>query len=94
MRRNSDAIGSWTRLKWLGTSEPRSGGKAGLHVTRAPLFRAVAVLNRRPARDVHTRMSSVHESGLRVDGMGIDLVGKAVSRRVTHAQHQRRAAPA
>jgi len=93
VRRNSDATGSWRRLKWLGTSGRRPGGKAGPHAAVAPLDGAVAALNGRTSRDVHIRMRIVHEPGRRVDGMGIDFVGKAVSTRVVRPQDHRRAAP-
>ena len=93
MRRNSGATGSSMRRRWLGTSGRRSGGKAGPRVVAAPLDGAVAMLNGRTGRDVHTRMGIVHEPGPRVDGMGIDFVGKAVSTRVVCPQDHRRAAP-
>lgn len=93
MRRNSDATGSWRRLRWPGTGARRSVGKAGPHVGAAPLDGAVVVLNGRTGRDVHMRMRVVHEPGRRVDGMGIDFVGKAVSTRVARPQDHRRAAP-
>jgi hypothetical protein len=51
------------------------------------------VLNGRTGRDVHMRMRIVHEPGRRVDGMGIELVGKAVSTRAVRPQDHRRPAP-
>jgi hypothetical protein len=93
VRRNSDATGSWRQLRWLGMSARPSGDKAGPHVAAAPLDGAAAVLNGRTGRDVHIRMRMVHEPGRRVDGMGIDFVGKAVSTRVLRPQDHRRAAP-
>lgn len=94
MRRNSDATGSLRRLRWLGTSARRSGGKAGRPVAAAAALEgAIAVLNGRTDPDVHMRMRIVHEPGRPVDGMGIDFVGKAVSRRVVRPQDDWRAAP-
>lgn len=92
MRRNSDATGSWRRLRWLGTSARHLGGKADPPVAAAPLDRAVPMLNGRTGRDVHIPMRIVHEPGRRVDGMGIDFVGKAVLTRVVRPQDHRRAA--
>jgi hypothetical protein len=89
VRRNSDATGSWRRLRWPGTSGHRLGGPGVHHEVLGRRDGVVAMLNGRADRAIHIQTPVVHGREHPVEEMGTEFVEKPLSTRAVRPQDHR-----